>query len=569
LKKERRNWILPEPLRALPGLEAFSSVFRQILHGRGVTRPSQLEQWLRLDLDRGPDPFLLKDMSTTCDLIAEAVGAGDRIAIYGDYDADGVTAAVALANGLRSLGADVITYIPNRFTEGYGLNHDAILDLHQRGARLVITADCGSNSVDIARARPRGMQLVVTDHHEVGSMRPPVDALINPKQQDCSYPFKGLAACGVAFKLLTALSTRNSGKLDPTVSIDAIALGTVADVVPLQGENRAIVKAGLERLNESPSAGCTALLRAAGIEGRITSEHLAFQLGPRVNAAGRMEDAQLALDLLMANDPDAAVPLAERINLQNLQRQQATATILKDARQRALELPDDAPVIVLGAPDWPLGVIGLAAGKLVEEFYRPAFVFNQEGDEWRGSARGVEGFHMVEALAACKHLLMRYGGHAMAAGLTVHRNRWDALREALWDYTSSKLSSESFCKPIRIEAQAYLADIKPSLYHEIQQLAPFGLGNREPLLISRNVEVLRTECFGQESRHLRLQVRDNTGRAEAIAFDKGFAAQHLPSGRRIDLVYSLDFSRWEGLDRLRLHLKDLRPAEQRVLAIAG
>jgi hypothetical protein len=226
LKKERRNWKLPEPLRAQPGLEAFSPVFRQILHGRGVVRQSQLDPWLQTDLGGAPDPFLLKDMAVACDLIAQTIAAGERIAVYGDYDADGVTACVTLARGLRSVGADVITYIPNRFTEGYGLNLEALNDLHTRGARLVITCDCGTNSVEAAAGRPRGMRLIVTDHHEVGAQRPAVDALVNPKQPDCPYPFDGLAACGVAYKLLVALERRTfPGKLDPGASLDAVALG--------------------------------------------------------------------------------------------------------------------------------------------------------------------------------------------------------------------------------------------------------------------------------------------------------------------------------------------------------
>jgi single-stranded-DNA-specific exonuclease len=349
LKKERRNWIVPEPLRAQPGLEAFSPVFRQILHGRGVVRRAQLDPWLQTDLDRAPDPFLLKDMSVACDLIAEAIAGGQRIAVYGDYDADGVTACVTLARGLRSVGADVITYIPNRFTEGYGLNLEALNDLHTRGARLVITCDCGTNSVEAAAGRPRGMRLIVTDHHEMGAQRPAVDALINPKQPECAYPFDGLAACGVAYKLLVALERRVfPGALDPGASLDAVALGTVADVVPLHAENRAIVRAGLRRLSENPSPGCAALLAVAGITAPVTAEHLAFQLGPRINAAGRMEDAMLALELLMAETRELADPIAQRLQEQNAQRQQLTAEIVHEARAQVVELDNAAAVIVIG-----------------------------------------------------------------------------------------------------------------------------------------------------------------------------------------------------------------------------
>ena len=570
LKKERRNWKLPEPLRAQPGLEAFSSVFRQILHGRGVVRQSQLDPWLQTDLEGAPDPFLLKDMAVACDLIAQCIAAGERIAVYGDYDADGVTACVTLARGLRSVGADVITYIPNRFTEGYGLNLEALNDLHARGARLVITCDCGTNSVEAAAGRPRGMRLIVTDHHEVGAQRPAVDALINPKQPDCAYPFDGLAACGVAYKLLVALEQRAfPGRLDPAASLDAVALGTVADVVPLRAENRAIVRAGLRRLSESPSPGCAALLAVAGITAPVTAEHLAFQLGPRINAAGRMEDAMLALQLLMADTREAADPFAQRLHEQNAQRQQLTAEIVREARTQVAGLDNGVAVIVMGADHWPLGVLGLAASRLVEEFYRPTFIFNTDGEEWRGSARSIEGFHLVDCLERCAPLLQRFGGHAMAAGLTVLKSRFAELKECLEQYTTARLNGDAFSRPITIEATAAFADLKPSLHHELQMLAPFGVGNREPLLLSKEVEVVRTETFGSDRRHLRVQLRDRTASAEAIAFDKAAAAPHLPTGRRLDIVYALQCERWDGLDRIRLHLRDLRPVAQPALVLAG
>src|SRR5919201_41570 len=525
LKKERRKWILPEPLRAQPGLEEFSPVFRQILHGRGVKRQSQLEPWLGTDLQHAPDPFLLKDMAIACDLIAEAIRERQRIAVYGDYDADGVTACATLTRGLRAVGADVIPYIPKRFTEGYVLNLEALNDLYARGVRLVISCDCGTNSVEVADQRPAGMRLIVTDHHEVGGQPPPVDALINPKQADCAYPFDGLAACGVAYKLLVALEKHAfPGRLDPTASIDAVALGTVADVVPLHAENRALVRAGLKRLMDGPLPGCAALLSVAGVSGTVTAEHLAFQLGPRINAAGRMEDASLALELLMASSRETADPLAQRLHEQNTERQRLTADIVREAKLAVAELDNAAAVIVMGAAHWPLGVLGLAASKLVEEFYRPTFIFNTDGDAWRGSARSIEDFHLVDCLEDCAPLLHRFGGHAMAAGLTVLPEQFAALKQRLEVFTASRLNGDAFARPIPIEATAALADLKPSLHQEIQLLAPFGVGNREPLLLSRQVEVLRAERFGVDRRPLGVHLRDRTATAEAIAFDKGATA---------------------------------------------
>jgi len=322
-------------------------------------------------------------------------------------------------------------------------------------------------------------------------------------------------------------------------------------------------------LNQAPGAGCAALLAVAGISGPVTAEHLAFQLGPRINAAGRMEDAMLALELLMSDNRESADPLAQRLQDQNAQRQQLTAEIVREAKLQVEELDNAAAVIVMGAASWPLGVLGLAASRLVEEFYRPTFVFNTDGDEWRGSARSIEGFHLVDCLHDCAPLLHRFGGHAMAAGLTVRSSRFAELKGCLEAYAAARLNGDAFSRPVRIEASAAFADLKPSLHHEIQMLSPFGVGNREPLLLSREAEIVRTETFGADRRHLRLHLRDRTASAEAIAFDKGAAAPHLPAGRRLDVVYALQCDRWDGLDRLRLHLRDLRPAAQPALVLAG
>src|SRR5207302_2743400 len=321
--------------------------------------------------------------------------------------------------------------------------------------------------------------------------------------------------------------------------LDAVALGTVADVVPLHAENRAIVRAGLRRLSETPGPGRAALLAVAGIRPPVTAEDLAFQLGPRINAAGRLEDAMLALDLFAADSRESADPIAQRLQEQNTERQRLTAEIVREARVEVSQLDSATAVIVMGAAHWPLGVLGLAASKLVEEFYRPTFIFNLDGDECRGSARSIEGFHLVECLRHCAPLLERYGGHAMAAGLTVARDRFADLAECLNSYASERLDGDAFRRPLVVEAVAALADLKPSLHQEIHTLAPFGVGNREPLLMSRDVEVLRSETFGSDGRHLRVQLRDRTASAEAIAFDKAPALDHLPGGRRIDIIYTL------------------------------
>jgi single-stranded-DNA-specific exonuclease len=385
----------------------------------------------------------------------------------------------------------------------------------------------------------------------------PADALINPKQPGCAYPFQGLAACGVAYKLLTALRSRFP-ELAPEAQLELVAIGTVADMVPLVGENRAMVAAGLTQLSTAPTPGVAALLRVAGVRPPCTSEHLAYAVGPRLNAAGRMQDAQLALDLLLSPDPEQAERLATELNAQNVSRQAATLTAVGEARERALALPDDDPVIVVADAAWPQGIVGLAASKLVEEFQRPALVLSIDGEEARGSARSVEGFHMVDCLRAVAPLLTRFGGHAMAAGFSLPVQRLDELRAAVRDWAMTRLEPPT--KLLAVDAVLSLGDLGPPAYRDLQTLAPFGLDNRQPLLMAEGVRVLSAETFGSDRRHLRVRFQDDTGLQEAIAFDRAPLLAHLPAQRQVDVLFTLGLDAWNGLEKTRLELRDMRPS---------
>ncbi len=529
---------------------------RRVLAARGFRDAEAVEGYFGASLLDAPDPFLLEGMKAAVDLLESAIGERRRIAIYGDYDADGITATAMLTRALRSVGADVITYIPNRFSEGYGVNGAALEELRRRGAALVVTCDCGTNSTAAIAARPRGLGLVVVDHHECVGPPPSADAVINPKQPGCRYPFPGLAACGVAYKLLTALRGRLP-QLDVEAQLELVAIGTVADMVPLEGENRSLVAAGLQRLAGDPSPGVAALLRVAGVRAPVTSGHLGFAIGPRLNAAGRMQDAEVALALLLTDDPAEADRCAGELDGQNARRQEATLAVVAAAREAVQALPEDEPLIVVADADWPQGIVGLAAGRLADEFCRPAFVLSIAGEECRGSARSIEGFHLVDCLAAVAPLLTRFGGHAMAAGFTVPTAQLGALRTALHAYAAPRLAAPR--RTVRVDALARLGELHPAVYRDLAALGPFGLGNPEPVLMAEGLRVVNAEAFGADQRHLRVRFTDESGRAEGIAFERAHLVEHLPPQRRVDVLFTLGLDAWNGLEMTRLELRDMRP----------
>ena len=545
---------------ALPG---FGAVLGEVLAKRGLDAASAAEF---LDPSAGVhDPMLLPGMAAAVATVGGAVCDGARIAVYGDYDADGVTACAMLTRALRAAGADVEPYIPNRMTEGYGLHSAALDELAARDVSCVITVDCGTSSVDVAARRPAGMRLVVTDHHlplapDGGAPRlAPVDALINPKLPGSEYPFDGLAGAGVAFKLLQALEAAGvvpSGSVDRAAGL--AALGTVADLMPLRGENRRIVRDGIARLRELP--GIRALCDVAGLGAELRASDLAFALGPRINAAGRMEDARLALQLCMAEAPERAQELAAQLDQQNRLRQAAVAAALAEAEERVADLDESAPAIVLGDAGWPMGIVGLVAGRLAERYARPAFVACLDPVEAKGSARSVAGVHIVRALDHAAPALLRYGGHTAAAGFSLEAASFSAFRELVSAAVAEQLGDAPRERVFAIDCDIAAADATPALCHELARLEPCGLGNHAPLLALRGARVLGTSTFGAEGQHVRIALAGEGGILEAIAFHKPNLAGHLPRGRVIDACFALEMDEWQGQCRVRARLRDLRPA---------
>lgn len=563
----RKRWRIapPAPPAFLQRLPDIPPLVAQLLYNRGITTPDEAETFLQgaFGFD---NPFAMKDISVAVRLLRQAIKQRAPIVIYGDYDVDGVTASAILAQTLESLGAQVKVYIPNRFDEGYGLNVEAITELAQQGARVLITVDCGIRSLnEVAAARQLGMRVIVTDHHHLGPALPQADAVINPRRADCPYPFKDLAGVGVAYKLAQALLRANKQvplptsryALEETELLDLVALGTVADMVSLLGENHMLVAKGLVSINEARRPGLSALMDLSRIApGTVTTKSIGFVLAPRLNAAGRLREAMTSLNLLLAPDMKQALPLAQELNALNEERRTLTSNVQERAREQVLARGEVPPLLFAASPDFPHGVVGLAASRLLDEFYRPAVVVSIE-DEWsKGSARSIPEFHITEALDTVRDLLRHHGGHAAAAGFTVATALLPELEARLLAVARERLDGLTLSPTLYVDAEAPLVNLSWDIYNALQRLGPFGYGNAEPLLVSRRVQVLEARPVGAEGRHLKLRLADARGGVwDAIAFRQGDWLNRLP--RYVDLAYHLEANTWNERVNLQLNVQDI------------
>jgi single-stranded-DNA-specific exonuclease len=538
---------------------------RQILYGRGLIDRSSVDSFLRGEGEPLADPFLMKGMRAACQRILQAVEGRERIVIYGDFDADGVTSTALLVRALQRFGAVVEPYIPDRVDEGYGLSLAAIERLADRGTDLLVTVDCGVSSVDeIALANARGMQVIVTDHHHVPPNLPAAVAIVNPKQSDCPYPFKLLAGVGVAYKLAQAIAwfggvTTCADEIDQLT--DLVALGTVADLVPLTGENRTLVKRGLLRLNQTERPGILALLRIARL-GKIDAGAIAFGLGPRLNAAGRMGDVWNAYNVLLTESPSEADELAAALESANLDRQRLTAELCSLARAQLLASGVDSKIAIVSGSEYRAGVVGLVAGRLAEEFCRPAMVLETGAHTSRGSARSIPGFHIARALDQCDDLLIRHGGHSQAAGFTVHNGRLEELRERLQKIADIELAGVAPVAALALDADLEAGEIRWEAMRWIDRLAPFGYGNPQPLLITRRLRVCgAARQVGRDHLKARFVPTGGGQVVDAIGFHMGAWLEELPKHPLWDVVYSLERNQWGDYpETLQMSVKDLRPS---------
>jgi single-stranded-DNA-specific exonuclease len=543
-----------------------SPVTARLLCIRGLDEPGVAQRFLSPSLADLHDPLLLADMAVAVDRILIAVAARERIAIHGDYDVDGVTSTVILRRALELLGADVVHFIPERLRDGYGLQPAALDRLHAQGVRLVISVDCGIRAAEAARhACSLGLDLIITDHHEPGDELPACVAVINPKRHDCRYPDKNLAGVGVALKLVQALCAKSGRVAWLPAFVKVAALGTLADVVPLTGENRIIAKLGLEMLSKGPhKVGLRALLEASGLlNTAIESHQVSFVIAPRINAAGRMSTPDIAARLLLAADEAMGVEaraLAEQLNAENLRRQEEEAAIVAEAR-KVVETDLDVgsrTVIVVAGEGWHRGVIGIVASKLVDAFHRPAIVISVDGDVAHGSCRSIPSFNMLAALESCGEVMTKFGGHKQAAGLTIEAGRIRELRTAVNAYADTCLTPDDLRPRLWIDGALSFRGISSQVAAELTALAPFGAGNPTPIFRASRVEIVDGPRRIKE-RHLKMAFRQDGRIMRGIAWRASeretFVAEHRSA---IDLAFSLEQDIWNGERYLQLSIADFR-----------
>ncbi len=552
-------------------------ILAQVLYNRGLRTVDDVNAFLTVGDAVVENPYRLQDMAPAVQRILHAIHMQEVICVYGDFDADGVTSTALLVNALQAAGGRVGPYIPNRVDEGYGLNLEAIDRIAQQ-AGLMITVDCGIRAVaEVQHARELGLDVIVTDHHSVGAVLPPALAVINPRRADCPSRFERLAGVGVAYRLaqavLRAVAQQKWGALSADAAaeleaelLDLVAIGTVADMMPLQMENRSLVQRGLTQLNQTNRPGLQLLMQKAGVgKGGADAAAISFRIAPRINAAGRMAHAKLAYDLLRTHDVTEAYGFTERLEALNLERRTLTESAELEAEaQLAEQVAADAPLYLVQSANFRSGIVGLVAGRLTDRFYRPAVVIEQGELHSRGSARSIPELDISGALDEVSDLLVRYGGHQRAAGFTVETTRLDEFNQALLDVATRELGAHGALRPtLEIDATVELSELNWSLVEQFARLEPTGQGNRPPLLLTPSVRVREARSVGR-GKHLKLILDSGPGERvmDAIAFGLGDLAEELSTDSLIDVVGELNVNEWNGRRQLQLIVKDLRDSVQ-------
>lgn len=538
-----------------------SQLLAKLLIVRGMDNKSQVDHFLQDSLEELLDPYGLAGMKEATARIQEALKAQERIWIYGDYDADGVSSTSLMIYLMRELGTDFDYYIPHRALEGYGLNNNAIDRAKADGVKLIITVDTGISAVEqIAYAHSLGIDVVVTDHHEPPHVLPEAAALVNPKLPYCPYPFKGLAGVGVAFKLAHALL----GQV-PEHLLELAAIGTVADLMPLTGENRIIVREAVKRMRRSAYPGIKALLQVSNVDvTQVTSTNIAFSMAPRINASGRLDHADTAVQLLTSDDPAAALACAEELDRLNKTRQQIVEQIVKEAEAQLAEKLDDEGkpphVIVLAQAGWNVGVIGIVASKILERYYRPTFILgiDEETGLCKGSARSIEGFDLHASMTSCASLFEHYGGHQAAAGMTIAREKLADLEHEMNTIAIRELKEEDLIPYTVVDAECSLSEIPLHVIDELSCLEPFGMGNSSPRVMLRDMIVDEKRTMGKENQHLKLSLKQERATLDAVAFSKGMLFERITESAHVDVLGELNVNEWNGRRKPQLMLQDIR-----------
>lgn len=536
----------------------------RMLTVRGIKSADEARKYIRPSLDELNDPFLMRDMDKAVERLHKALDSNERILVYGDYDVDGTTAVALMYTFLKKLTDNVDFYIPDRYSEGYGISFKGVDFADSTGCSLIIALDCGIKAVDkIDYAAKRNIDFIVCDHHTPGDELPKAVAVLNMKRSDCPYLYKDLSGCGVGFKFVQAYSQRYNIPIDFQRFLPLTAMAIASDIVSVTGENRILAYFGLKEINAHPSMGLSALIEVAGIDPKhVTINDLGYKIGPRINACGRLYSGREAVELLLTNDAEFARQRATDINAYNAERQCYDRTTAEEALQMLAADPDNDSkhTTVVYSPNWHKGVVGIAASKLTEHYYRPTVVLTAgENGQISGSARSVAGFDLYSAIDSCRDLLTNFGGHAFAAGLSMLESSLPEFKRRFEEYVSAHITESQMHPTIAIEAEISFLDITEQFYKVLRCLEPFGPGNERPIFVTRNVINNRyTKRVGKTGEHLRLDVTDRSAAISGIAFGKGDLALHLQNGNAVDICYELDENVYNGIRSLQMMVEDIK-----------
>ncbi len=540
----------------------------RLLASRGLRTGAEARAYIRPSLDSLHDPFLMRDMGSAVDRLVRAIDSHERIMVYGDYDVDGTTAVALMYSFLKTQTDNLCYYIPDRYTEGYGISTKGVDTAKADGCTLVIALDCGIKAVDkIAYANSLGIDFIVCDHHTPGDIIPEAVAVLNMKRQDCLYPFKELSGCGVGFKLVQAYILRRGMDMQQAYRLlPLLAMSIASDIVPVTGENRILAFYGLRALNAMPSVGVKAIMHVAGIEGKsVSMTDLVFKFGPRINAAGRIKSGAEAVRLLITDDEEEALQFARDIDSYNQNRRDFDSQTTDEALEQLAQDPENGQrhTTVVFSPEWHKGVVGIAASRLTETFYRPTIVLTAgEGDIISGSARSVSDFDIYTAIDSCRDLLTNFGGHKFAAGLSMHKADLPEFKRRFEAYVAAHITPEQQVPTLTIEAEVELSDMNWKMHKILQCLEPFGPGNERPLFLCRGLINNRNTRAVSDGKHLHLDLTDRIVAMDGIAFGQGDKAMDLQNGKRADVCFYLEENTYHGRTTLQMNAQDLRVVEQ-------
>ena len=567
-----KKWVLME--KGEPSIvERLSSELRvsdsltNLMAQRGIATSSDANAFFQPTLESLHDPFLMKDMNIAVDRLSTAVKKNEKILVYGDYDVDGTTAVALMYSFLKERYSNVGYYIPDRYKEGYGVSYEGLDYAYQNNFKVVITLDCGIKSADKVRyARTKGLDLIICDHHYPGDEIPKAIAVLDPKQPDCGYPYKELSGCGVGFKLIQAYSRVHGISFDSICQyLDLVAVSIASDIVPITGENRIMAHFGLKRLNESPRTGLKEIIRESEISKSLSIEDIVFKIGPRINAAGRMETGSKAVDLLVSDNKALAIEISKQINVFNIERRNVDRSITTEALRMIAEDKGslNAKTTVLFCPNWKKGVVGIVASRLIDTYYRPTIILTESNGFATGSARSVQGYDLYQAIEACGDLLESFGGHMFAAGLTLKKENIKPFMERFESYVSETITEEQLVPRIFIDSEITFDEIDEDFYGVIKQFEPFGPDNMSPVFLSRNISDDGTgRMVGASGEHLKLNLCQKSSGAKvfpAIAFSQANHFERIKSGKPFDICYSIEMNEFRGNKNLQLNIKDIKP----------